>query len=159
MKRMRKRGRQSAAALAISAATIEAYARQPLPPELTGEEAETYLGIVNSHPAEWFEPACVPLLVQYCRHVVQARRIAEVLERVVGQRETQMGFYAELLKQARAESHVLATLATKLRLTPASRRNDRGNLKRSPRPPDRCPGNGARMHRLTIRQSENEPRP
>ena len=128
MKRTRKRGRPSAAALAISA-TIEAYARQPLPPELSGEEAEAFLGIVNSHPADWFEPATVPLLVQYTRHVVQARRIAEVLEHVVGDRETQMSFYAELLKQQRAESHALASLATKLRLTPASRRNDRGNLR------------------------------
>jgi hypothetical protein len=51
---------------------------------------------------------------------VQARRIAEVLEPVVGNPEAQMQFYAELLKQQRAKSHALATLATKLRLSPQS---------------------------------------
>src|SRR5207253_415158 len=96
----RKRGRRSAADLMTSRPqSIEAYARQPLPPELRGEEAEEYIRIVNSQPAEWFEPASVPLLVQFCRHTVQARRLAEVLERVVGRAETQMPFYAELLKQ------------------------------------------------------------
>jgi hypothetical protein len=81
----------------------------------------------------------VPVLVQYSRHIVQARRVAELLERVVGQRETEIAFYTELLKQQRAESHALATLATKLRLTPQSRRNDRGNVKPIAAPAGRPP--------------------
>ena len=126
----RKRGRKSAAELNTPRPqSIEAYSRQPLPPELRDEEAETFITIVNSCPGGWFEVASVPLLVQYCRHTVQARRVAELLERAVGQPETQWEYYAALLKQQRAESHALATLATKLRLTPASRRNDRGNLR------------------------------
>jgi hypothetical protein len=126
----RKRGRKSAAELSTPRPqSLEAYARQQLPPELVGEEAEEFVRIVNVMPAGWFEPASVPLLVQYCRHTVQARRIAEVLERVVGQSETQMPFYAELLKQQRAETHALVSVATKLRLTPQSRRNDRGNIR------------------------------
>lgn len=123
----RKRGRKSAAELMAS--PIEAYGRQPLPPELSGEEAEVFLAIVNSHPAEWFEPASVPLLVQYARHIVQARRVAELLEKAVGKPKTRWDYYAALLKQQRAESAALASLATKLRLTPSSRRNDRGNLR------------------------------
>jgi hypothetical protein len=132
-----KRGRKSAAEL-MTPQPLEAYARQPLPPEIIGEEAEEYVRIVNAYPADWIEPAAVPLLVQFCRHVVQARRVAEVLERVVGQQETQMAFYSDLLKEQRAESASLASLATKLRLTPQSRRNDRGNVQpvaRTGRPP------------------------
>jgi hypothetical protein len=108
---------------------LEAYARQALPPELRDEEAEAFLGVINSYPSAWFDAANLPLLTQFARHVVQARRVAELLERAVGQPETQWEYYSALLKQQRAESAALASLATKLRLTPQSRRNDRGNVR------------------------------
>ena len=126
----RKRGRKSAAELNTPRPQpLEIYARQGLPPELASEEAEEFLRIVNSYPADWFDAANLPLLTQFARHVVQARRVAELLERAVGQPDTQWEYYAAMLKQQRAESAALASLATKLRLTPQSRRNDRGNVR------------------------------
>ena len=92
------------------------------------------LSFLSSMPKspDWFTSATVPLLAQLARHIVQARRIAEIIERTVGKQETELGYYVELLKQQRAESQAIATLATKLRLTPQSRRTDRGNA----RPPE-----------------------
>src|SRR3954467_6163479 len=96
------------------------------------EEAEAFLSFANAESADWFTSATVPLLAQLARHIVQARRVAELIERNVGQKDTELGYYVELLKQQRAESQAIATLATKLRLTPQSRRTDRGNA----RPPE-----------------------
>lgn len=124
----RKRGRPSAGDLA----TLTVHRRQPLPPELRGEEAEEFLRIVNAEPADWFSTAAVPLLVQYCRHVVVARRLAELIERVTGRPERELAEYVELIRQQRAESEAIARLATKLRLAPQSVRNERGNLRPMP---------------------------
>jgi hypothetical protein len=126
----RKRGRKSAAELNTPRPQpLEAYCRQPLPAELAHEEAEAYLAVINSQPADWFTPAVVPLMTQYARHIVQARRIAELLERAVGRRQTQWEYYTALLKAQRAETAAIASVATKLRLTPQSLRNDRGNIR------------------------------
>src|SRR3954453_8660300 len=123
-----KRGRPSVADL-MTPRPITTYERQRPPPELAGEEAEAFLSFVNAESPDWFTSAPVPLLAQLARHIVQARRIAELIEKVVGQKDTNLGYYTELLKQQRAESQVIATLATKLRLTPQSRRPDRGNAR------------------------------
>src|SRR3954454_22518828 len=136
-----KRGRPSANEL-MTPRPVTAYERQRPPPELAGEDDEAFLGFVNAESADWFTPTTVPLLAQLARHIVQARRIAELIERAVGQKETDLGYYVELLKQQRAESQVIAMLATKLRLTPQSRRTDRGNarsLAEGRRPPWEMP--------------------
>jgi hypothetical protein len=130
----RKRGRPSAGDLTAPALDLGATRRQPLPPELHGDEAEAFLLIVNSEEAGWFSPASVPLLTQYCRHIVQARRLAELMEKAVGDPETTFEYYERLLKEQRGESAALVTLATKLRLSPQSLRNDRGNRIRPPGP-------------------------
>ena len=123
--RVKQRGRQSIANI-TTPRPIEVQPRQPLPPELSGEEAEEYLRIINSEEAAWFTPSCVPLLVQYVRHI-QARRVAELLEKHAGRSHTSIDLYSDLLKQQRAESNSLSQLATKLRLSPQSMRNNRGN--------------------------------
>lgn len=120
-------GRRSIANITTLRPVITAP-RMQKPPELQNEEAEIFLQIVNSEEAAWFSPSSTPLLVQYCRHVVQARRIAELLEKHFGHSEPGWNLYADLLKQQRAESAALAQLATKLRISPQALRNDRGHL-------------------------------
>jgi hypothetical protein len=66
-------------------------------------------------------------LVESARGAVP--RIAELLERAVGRRQTQWEYYTALLKAQRAETAAIASVATKLRLTPQSLRNDRGNIR------------------------------
>lgn len=123
----RKHGRKSAGSTVTSALSLGAVPRVPLPPELLAEEAEVYVQVVNNEAAEWFSPANQPLLVQYCRHVVTARRLSEILESITGQRDTQWPFYASLLDQQRRESGAIAMLAQKMRLSQSATRNARGH--------------------------------
>jgi hypothetical protein len=126
---MAKRGRPSAASLEIAARPVEVIARQTAPHELNDEETEVWSAVVNSWPADWFSPATVPLLTQYCRHVVQARRIAELIERATGDPELSVKDYDRLLKVQERESRAIASLATKMRISQQSTTNHRGNQK------------------------------
>jgi hypothetical protein len=100
----------------------------PPPVELTGEEKETWALVINSLPADWIGEAATPLLVQLARHVTQARRVAELIEKAAGDRGTALAYYESLLRLQRAESAAIGSLSTKLRINPAALRNDRGNL-------------------------------
>lgn len=133
MNTRRKRGRPSAGDLS-TIAPLPAMPRLPRPPELAGEEAEEWLALVNAHPADWFGPGARPALVQLCRHIVQARRIAELIEAAVGKPDTELGYYTKLLEQQRAETQAIARLGAALRLNPQSLRNDRGNARPRPGP-------------------------
>jgi hypothetical protein len=109
--------------------------RLPLPPELSGDEAEVFLDVVNAEEGGWFTRSNLPLLVQYCRHVVQARRVAELIESCVGRRETELPYYLNLLAAQRAETAAIATLSVKMRVAQQSTRNNRGNPPRTESPP------------------------
>lgn len=132
---MKKRGRISAAALSIATpAPVEVVPRQRAPHDLIDEECEVWAAVVNNEPADWFSPSTVPLLAQYCRHVVQSRRIAELIEQATGHidRKTRQPTltvedYDRLLKMQERESRAIASLATKMRIAQQSTTNHRGN--------------------------------
>jgi hypothetical protein len=124
----KQRGRKPANLVAPR--PIEVCPRQPLPPELAGDEAELYLDIVNTEEGGWFTRGNLPLLIQYCRHVIQARRLAELIDACVGRRETELPDYLSLLAAQARESSMIATLGQKMRLSQSAARNDRGH----PRP-------------------------
>lgn len=111
------------------------------PIELDGEQKEVWVAVTDAMPADWFGEGAVPLLVQLCRHTVQARRIAELIEQAAGNRETRLDYYDSLLRLQARETAALASLSTKLRLGPASLRNDRGHLQHQP--PGRVPWEGS----------------
>ena len=78
---MTKQGRKSAASLALRPITpVEAKPRPAPPAELSDEEAEEWRAVVGRMPADWLARETYPLLVQYCRHVVSARRIHQLIE-------------------------------------------------------------------------------
>jgi hypothetical protein len=114
---------------------LSVYSRQPLPPELSGDEAELFLDIINTEEGAWFSRGNLPLLVQYCRHVVQARRVGELIETCVGRSETELPYYLSLLAAQRGETAAIAALAVKMRLAQQSTRNNRGNPPRATPPP------------------------
>ena len=133
---MAKRGRPSAASLALATKKIELVERQRPPHDLTDEETEIWAAVVESQPADWFTPATVPLLAEYCRHVIHARRVGELIERATSDinPETKeptlcLEGLDRLLKMADRESRAIAALATKMRITPQSITNHRGNRK------------------------------
>jgi hypothetical protein len=136
---MGARGRRSAAALLLpSPATIERVERVRPPHGLIDEEVEVWAAVVSAQPADWFTSATVPVLAQYCRHVVQAKRIAELIERATSHvdRKTKQPTLTvkdldRLLKMQERESRAIASLATKMRVTQQATTNHRGNKKAS----------------------------
>lgn len=129
---MLKRGRKSAASLEISTVSaIETVPRQRPPHDLTDEEVEVWAAVVGAEAADWFSPSTVPLLAQYCRHVVQAKRIAELLEKATSDPSLSIEDYDRILKMQERESRAIATLATKMRIAQQSTTNHRGNRKPS----------------------------
>lgn len=131
MRTPRKRGRPSTAELAVVPA--EVIDRIHPPAELNDEETEVWAAVVSAQPANWFTPANVPLLVQYCRHVVQAKRVAWLIERWSGKDDPELlGAYLELLKAQRAETSAIKAMAASMRIAQQSTTTHRGNPKNGP---------------------------
>jgi hypothetical protein len=123
---MAQRGRKSAASLAIASVTpVTAIIPRPdAPSELDDEEAEEWRAVVDRLPAHWFPRETHGLLTQYCRHVVRARRIAQLIHDAESIEEETDRFplddYAKLLRMQQAESRAMAILSTKMRLSQQS---------------------------------------
>jgi hypothetical protein len=101
----------------VTPGNVEVVRRVRPPLELTEEQAEEFQRVVSSMPAEWFCPGNVAMLCQYARHVIMARRIAQLVEQVLldpdsGRRVDQ------LIALQRSETSMLCRLMTQLRLTP-----------------------------------------
>ena len=106
---------------------IDVIERPCAPHYLNDEETEVWRGVVENHPADWFTSATVPLLAAYCRHTINAQRIAEMIECATSKidKRTRMPNidledYDRLLKMAARESTTLAQLATKMRIAQQS---------------------------------------
>lgn len=115
---MGTRGRQSAASLSvISGSGVETIRRPDPPDELTDEQAEEWHAVVNRLPADWFPRETLPLLSQYCRHVVSSRRVAQLIERAEAADEFDVDTYDKLLKMQEREGRAMSSLATRMRIT------------------------------------------
>lgn len=125
---MGNRGRISTAALEI-ARPLDVVPRQTAPHDLNDEEVEVWSAVVSAEPADWFSPSNAPLLAQYCRHAVQCRRVAELIEKATSDPNLEVRDYDRLLAMQDRESRAIATLAQKLRISPYSQTNHRGNKK------------------------------
>jgi hypothetical protein len=82
------------------------------------DEAEVWRRIVEALPADWFTAADAPLLVQYCRHIVQARLVAQLLrQQERGKSDLDLGVWTKLMRAQDAQTAAIARLATKMRLS------------------------------------------
>lgn len=130
----KKRGRPSAASLVTLASpldAIEVVERAKPPHDLTDEEIEVWVAVTASESADWFTPGTLPLLKQYCRHVVRARHLAEWIERAQTKKNFELADYDRLLKMQQRETAAMCSVATKMRITQQSTTNHRGNKKTS----------------------------
>jgi hypothetical protein len=130
---MGKRGRKSAAELAI-APLIEIEPRPVAPSELTDEESEIWEGIVARMPAAWFTKETHPLLVQLCRHIIAARRLAQLYHRAThGDEDFEVLYYIKLVRALVGQTAIIASISTKMRLTQQSSYTDKaaGTAKRN----------------------------
>lgn len=96
---------------------IETVKRPDPPIELTREQAREWNDVINRMPAEWFPRETHSILAQYCRHVVSARRVAELIAASEQSGEFDVSEYDKLLKMQEREGRALSSLATRMRLT------------------------------------------
>lgn len=124
-----KRGRKSSAELAIAGAlaSIQIVDRQKPPHDLNDEEVEVWAAVTSCVAADWFNKGNAPLLTQYCRHVIQAKRLGELIERATSSDQLAIEDYDRLLKMQQRESAVISSLATKMRISQQATTNHRGN--------------------------------
>ena len=118
---MRQRGRKSAAELELSVIKAETAFRPPAPSDLTPEQADEWRSVVNRMPADWFSAENTALLSQLCRHVVAARRCAQLIAAAEASDDFTIESYDRLLKMQERETRACATLAVKMRLAQSTR--------------------------------------
>lgn len=115
---MGTRGRKSAASLeVVGAGNAQRLARPEPPADLTDEQSEEWLAVVERLPADWFQRETHGMLAQYCRHVVSARRVAQLIEAACEADEFDVDEYDRLLKMQEREGRALSSLATRMRMT------------------------------------------
>jgi len=136
-----KRGRRSSASLTVVPALVGAVPRHRAPSELSKEQAGIWNAVVAAEPADWFSGSTRPLLVQFCRHIIAARRVAEMvatLEAEIAAKSAEQSerpavmlstvkTFDRLQKMQERESRAIASLATKMRVSQQSTTNHRGN--------------------------------
>ena len=123
---MQQRGRKSGAALAVRGGDVEAIERPAAPLDLTPEQADVWVDIVNGLPADWFRRETWPLLVQYCRHTTAARRIAQLIDAANSRDEIDLGELKELHGMQARETAALKALAASMRLSQQATRSEAG---------------------------------
>jgi hypothetical protein len=126
---MAQRGRKPSSLALLEREAVEVQPRLLAPHDLTDEEVEIWRIVIDAFPADWFSPANIVLLSQYCRHAVQARRIAQLIEKATSDKNLKIQDYQRLLQMQKHESDALCMLATKMRITQQSVTNHRGNKK------------------------------
>jgi hypothetical protein len=118
---MPQRGRKSAKILTVIGPHGIEPVRRPAPPaSLNDEAAAEWRTIVGAMAADYFRPETHLMLEQRCRHAVWARRLATMIEAEEISPAFDSGAYQQLLRAAAGQSHAIAVLDTKMRLTQES---------------------------------------
>lgn len=115
---MKTRGKTSLAALSTTAVgKLESVQRPDAPYDLTDEQTEEWWAVVNRMPADWFPRETHAMLSQYCRHIVSARRVAQLIEQMMKEKTFDVDAYNQLLIMQEREGRAISSLATRMRLT------------------------------------------
>lgn len=113
---MAQRGKISAAALSV-VTPIRAIRRPEPPAELTPEQIVEWRAVVNRLPADWFPRETHGMLAQYCRHIVSARRVAQLIAAHEESEKFTVEEYDRLLKMQEREGRAISSLATRMRIS------------------------------------------
>lgn len=112
--------RRSAASLEVARPAIGVSQRLQAPLHVSDAERAVWVQAVNDQPADAFTDVHAPLLEMYCRHVTQARILAEELshfERAWLADDEGLKRYDRLLAMSEREGRAASSLATRLRIT------------------------------------------
>ncbi len=133
---MGARGKQSGASLAVVGTHgITAVDRPGPPDELTREQSEEWVKVVNAMPAEWFSDETHASLIQYCRHVTESRWIARQIDELKREDDFDWAQYNELCKMQQRETSSIERVKRGMRLTHQSKyskEKKRGTPKKKP---------------------------
>jgi len=109
--------------------------RPDAPYDLDDQETIVWRDVVEAMPADHFIPANYHILTQYCRHVVEARRIEQLIKDYKKNRaDFNYKTYAELQQVALSQSKMIHKLATSMRLTQQANFRQNRRLPK-PKPP------------------------
>lgn len=117
--------RKSASALATPP-VADVSARRPAPPTtLTAPQAEVWVSVLSTYPADHFRPAERDLLALYCKHIVEAQRLSRLVETItddtIKAAGEAMDVYLKLLRARDTETKAATSLARSMRITHQSR--------------------------------------
>ena len=115
---MGARGKQSSAALVVP--DVARDQRLAAPVHLSDAEREVWIELVNDQPADAFTVAHIPLIEQYCRHVIQSRLLSDEMlnfDRAWLSDDDGLKRYDRLLAMHEREGRAASSLATRLRIT------------------------------------------
>jgi hypothetical protein len=93
--------------------------RMSAPTDMTEEAAREWTAITTALPSQWITPENAPLLRELCYHICYARAAREGIERAKAAGDNKA--VARLLRMHGAQSERIASLSTKLHLSPSSR--------------------------------------
>ena len=115
---MAQRGRKSADSLqVVTPGNVTSLARPEPPADLTPEQADEWWAVVERMPADWFPRETHGLLSQYCRHVVTARRVAQLIKSAEDADDLDIQQLDQLYKMQEREGRALSSLATRMRIS------------------------------------------
>lgn len=118
---MATRGKPSAASQAVGFVTpIASERRLEAPLHVSDAERAVWIEVVNDQPAGAFTATHSPLLEMYCRHVTNARMIADQVmnfDQAWTADDEGLKRYDKLLSMAERETRAASSLATRLRIT------------------------------------------
>jgi hypothetical protein len=117
---MGTRGRESLASLMVPDNPTEIIQRPDAPYDLSDEQSDEWRAIVSTMPATHFMRGNYALLSQYCRHVIAARRVAQLITQVLKPGEFDRKEFGALLQLQAGESAAITRLSRSMRLTQQS---------------------------------------
>jgi len=91
--------------------------RPDAPYDLTDEQAEEWRAIVGTMDPGHFMRGNYPLLAQLCRHIVNARRLAQLIEQCAKEKDFDRKEFGVLLQLEATESAAILRLSRSMRLT------------------------------------------
>lgn len=115
---MRQRGVKSAASHEV--ATVQVVQRPQAPLDLTPDETDEWIAVVEALPADWFPRETWPLLSQYCRHAVTSRRVGQLIDAEMSAHEIDLPKLDKLTQMQARETSALKALAASMRLAQQS---------------------------------------
>ena len=116
---MKQRGRKGMLSV-VQDSSVSAVERPEPMGDLTPEQRIVWVNTVNSLPADWFPQETHLTLAQYCRHIVTAGHVSQMIEQMESQDEVDVTAYDKLLKMQERETRIILSLATKMRMTQQS---------------------------------------